>query len=66
MLGLVRQLAEEGSTILMATHEMAFARDVADQIVFMDQGAVVERGTPAEVLAAPREARTREFLASVG
>ncbi|GAA3897054.1 amino acid ABC transporter ATP-binding protein [Microbacterium invictum] len=63
VLELVRQLASDGATILMATHEMAFARDVAHRVVFLDEGRVLEEGTPAEVLAAPREARTREFLA---
>ncbi|WP_144719021.1 amino acid ABC transporter ATP-binding protein [Agrococcus jejuensis] len=63
VLDLVRDLAHGGSTILMATHEMAFARDVADRVVFLDRGVVVEQGPPAQVLGAPREARTREFLA---
>lgn len=63
VLELVRSLAEDGATILMATHEMAFARDVAHRVVFLDGGRIVEQGPPAEVLAAPREARTREFLA---
>ncbi|WP_312676900.1 amino acid ABC transporter ATP-binding protein [Microbacterium sp.] len=62
VLELVRQLADDGRTILMATHEMAFARDVADRVVFLDQGVIVEQGTPAEVFGAPREARTRAFL----
>ncbi|MET0296522.1 MAG: amino acid ABC transporter ATP-binding protein [Microbacterium sp.] len=63
VLELVRQLAEEGATILMATHEMAFARDVAHRVVFLDGGRIIEQGPPAEVFGAPREARTREFLA---
>ena len=63
VLELVRQLAADGATILMATHEMAFARDVAHRVVFLDAGTIVEHGPPSEVLAAPREARTREFLA---
>jgi polar amino acid transport system ATP-binding protein len=63
VLELVRQLAADGATILMATHEMAFARDVAHRVVFLDAGTIVEQGPPAEVLAAPREARTRAFLA---
>jgi ABC-type histidine transport system ATPase subunit len=46
----------------MATHEMAFARDVAHRVLFLDQGRVLEEGTPAEVFGAPREARTRAFL----
>ncbi|MEV4687527.1 amino acid ABC transporter ATP-binding protein [Microbacterium sp. LWH3-1.2] len=63
VLELVRQLAADGATILMATHEMAFARDVAHRVVFLDAGTIVEQGPPSEVLAAPQEARTREFLA---
>ncbi|MDD7930541.1 amino acid ABC transporter ATP-binding protein [Microbacterium thalli] len=62
VLELVRDLAEGGSTILMATHEMAFARDVADRVVFLDQGTIVEEGRSVEVFGAPREARTRAFL----
>jgi polar amino acid transport system ATP-binding protein len=63
VLELVRELAEEGTTILMATHEMAFARDVAHRVVFLDAGRILEQGPPAEVFADPREVRTREFLA---
>ncbi len=63
VLELVRSLAAEGTTILMATHEMAFARDVADRVVFLDQGVIVEEGAPSEVFGAPRHPRTREFLA---
>lgn len=63
VLELVRDLAVGGSTILMATHEMAFARDVADRVVFLDQGTIVEEGRPTEVFGAPREPRTRAFLA---
>ena len=63
VLELVRQLAADGATILMETHEMAFARDVAHRVVFLDAGTIVEQGPPSEVLAAPREARTRTFLA---
>ena len=62
VLDLVRELGEEGTTIVMATHEMAFARDVAHRVVFLDQGVVVEQGLAAEFFAAPREPRTREFL----
>jgi polar amino acid transport system ATP-binding protein len=62
VLDLVRELKADGTTIVMATHEMAFARDVADRVVFLDRGVVAEEGTPAEVFGAPREARTREFL----
>jgi len=63
VLELVRQLAQDGATILMATHEMGFARDVAHRVVFLDGGRIIEQGPPAEVFGAPREARTREFLA---
>ena len=63
VLELVQELKHEGTTILMATHEMAFARDVADRVVFLDGGVIVEQGPPAQVLGAPREERTREFLA---
>jgi polar amino acid transport system ATP-binding protein len=62
VLDLVRELADEGTTIVMATHEMAFARDVADRVVFLDAGVVCEQGPAAEVFAAPREERTRAFL----
>ncbi|QEO16041.1 amino acid ABC transporter ATP-binding protein [Agromyces intestinalis] len=63
VLALVRSLADGGTTILMATHEMAFARDVADRVVFLDGGRIAEQGPAHEVFTTPREARTREFLA---
>jgi len=63
VLELVRELAEEGTTILMATHEMGFARDVAHRVAFLDGGIVVEQGPARDVFAAPREPATREFLA---
>jgi len=62
VLDLVRELKVEGTTIVMATHEMAFARDVADRVVFLDRGVIAEQGTPAELFGSPREARTKEFL----
>ncbi|MQA25748.1 MAG: ATP-binding cassette domain-containing protein [Micromonosporaceae bacterium] len=62
VLSVMRQLASEGMTMLVVTHEMAFAREVADRVIFMDAGAIVEEGRPAEVLGSPTEARTREFL----
>jgi polar amino acid transport system ATP-binding protein len=52
-------------TMLVVTHEMGFAREVADQLVFMDGGVVVEKGNPRQVLADPREQRTREFLSKL-
>ena len=63
VLDLVRTLAADGMTIMMATHEMAFARDVADRVVFLDEGRILESGPPAQLFGAPREDRTREFLA---
>lgn len=63
VLDVVRDLATEGHTIVMATHEMAFARESADRIVFLADGRIVEEGTPEQIFTAPREARTREFLA---
>jgi polar amino acid transport system ATP-binding protein len=62
VLAVMRALAADGMTMLVVTHEMAFAREVASRVVFMDAGVVVESGTPAEVLGAPREPRTAEFL----
>ncbi|MEU2070098.1 amino acid ABC transporter ATP-binding protein [Streptomyces anulatus] len=62
VLGLVREVKEDGMTMVIATHEMAFAREVADQVCFLDGGVVLERGTPEEVFGAPRQERTRRFL----
>jgi polar amino acid transport system ATP-binding protein len=63
VLDVMRSLASDGMTMVVVTHEIGFAREVADEVVFMDQGVVEERGPPSQVLQAPREARTREFLA---
>ncbi len=65
VLSVMRDLADAGMTMLVVTHEMTFARDVADRVVFMDDGVVVEQGPPAQVVGAPTEARTRAFLARV-
>lgn len=62
VLSLVREVKDEGMTMVIATHEMAFAREVADQVCFLDAGVVLERGTPDEVFGAPREGRTQRFL----
>ena len=62
VLDLVRQLKGEGTTIVMATHEMAFARDVADRVVFLDAGVIAEQGTPTQLFTAPRTERARTFL----
>ncbi|MBM9465200.1 amino acid ABC transporter ATP-binding protein [Aeromicrobium sp. YIM 150415] len=63
VLDVVKDLAADGHTIVMATHEMSFARESADRIVFLADGRIVEEGTPEQIFTAPREARTREFLA---
>ena len=62
VLDVMKNLAKEGMTMVVVTHEMAFAREVSDRVVFMDQGVILEQGAPAEVFGHPKEARTREFL----
>ncbi|MFF5985721.1 amino acid ABC transporter ATP-binding protein [Prauserella flavalba] len=62
VLGVMRQLADEGMTMLVVTHEMQFAREVADKVLFMDGGVVVEEGPPAQVIGDPRHERTQTFL----
>ncbi len=63
VLEVMRQLAQQGMTMVVVTHEMAFAREVSDRVVFMDKGVILEQGAPAQVFGHPKEARTREFLA---
>ncbi len=63
ILKVIRQLAEEKMTMVIVTHEMAFARDVADRVIFMDGGYIIEEGDPREVIENPKEERTRQFLA---
>ncbi len=65
VLDAMRQLAADGMTMIVVTHEIGFAREVGDTVVFMDDGVVVESGPPQEVLVSPREERTREFLSKV-
>ncbi|XEC93189.1 amino acid ABC transporter ATP-binding protein [Paenibacillus tarimensis] len=65
VLGVIKQLAVEGMSMMVVTHEMGFAREVADRIIFMDKGRIVETGTPEEVLAGPLEERTRLFLSRI-
>ncbi len=65
VLAVMKDLARSGMTMVVVTHEIGFAREVADQVVFMDEGVIVELGTPDEVLGNPRERRTRDFLAHV-
>ena len=63
ILKVIRQLAQEHMTMVIVTHEMAFARDVADRVIFMDGGYIVEEGKPEDVITNPKEERTKRFLA---
>jgi polar amino acid transport system ATP-binding protein len=65
VLAVMKQLASEGMTMVVVTHEMGFAREVADEVVFMDAGVVVERGDPREVMSNPQHERTKAFLSKV-
>ena len=65
VLGVMRDLAREGMTMIVVTHEMGFAREVADRVVFMDGGVIVEQGTPEEVFDHPKSERTTEFLGNI-
>ena len=65
VLNLVRELADSGMTMVIATHEMSFAKEVADKVCFLDAGVICEEGQPAQIFSEPREPRTREFLARV-
>ena len=61
-LKIIKKIAEEGITMIVVTHEMSFASDVASKVVFMDGGVIVEEGTPQEIFSNPKEERTRQFL----
>ena len=65
VLDVMRELASEGMTMIVVTHEIGFAREVASRVVFMDGGVIVEEGPPAQVLESPREERTKQFLGLV-
>jgi polar amino acid transport system ATP-binding protein len=65
VLAVMKELARSGMTMLVVTHELGFAREVADTVIYMDRGAIVEYGPPSQVLGQPREARTRAFLSAV-
>jgi polar amino acid transport system ATP-binding protein len=65
VLAIVRELAQDGLTMLLATHEMGFAREVASQVCFLHEGRILERGTPAQIFEDPQEDRTRQFLGRV-
>ena len=62
VLKVIRSLADQKTTMIIVTHEMAFARDVADQVIFMDEGVIVEQGDPHQVIDHPKEERTKQFL----
>ena len=62
VLNVIKQLAAEGTTMVIVTHEMSFARDTADKVIFMDKGLIVEEGSADEIFTSPKEARTRQFL----
>lgn len=65
VLAVMKDLARSGMTMIVVTHELGFAREVANEVVFMDRGAIVERGSPQEVLVHPKQQRTRDFIAAV-
>jgi polar amino acid transport system ATP-binding protein len=65
VLSIMRRLANEGLTMMVVTHEIEFAREVADRVIFMDGGAIVEVGDPSDVLTSPKEERTKQFLARI-
>lgn len=65
VLSVIRDLANDGMTLIVVTHEIAFAKEVADRVAFMDQGQILEIGSPGEVLVNPKQARTRDFLSKV-
>jgi len=65
VLDVMKKLAESGVTMIVVTHEMGFARQVADRVIFMDEGKVIEAGTPTEIFDYPKEERTRAFLKAV-
>ena len=65
VLTVMKDLANEGMTMVVVTHEMGFAREVADRVIFMDQGLIVEEGTPEQIFSSPQQARTQGFLSKV-
>ena len=65
VLDVMKELAREGMTMVVVTHEMGFAKEVADRVVFMDEGRIIEQGTPGEIFTAPKSERLKDFLAKV-
>jgi polar amino acid transport system ATP-binding protein len=62
VLEVIRELAAAGMTMLIATHEMSFARDIANRVCFLDEGVILEQGPPEQILSAPQQPRTQQFL----
>jgi polar amino acid transport system ATP-binding protein len=62
VLDVIRELAESGMTMLIATHEMSFARDIANRVCFLDDGVILEQGPPVEIFSSPQNPRTQQFL----
>ena len=65
VLSVMKELAEAGMTMVVVTHEMGFAREVANRVIFMDEGYILEQGTPEQVMCDPQHVRTRDFLGKV-
>ena len=65
VLAVMKELANKGMTMVIVTHEMGFAREVADRVLFMDQGIIMEQGTPKELFESPQNERTKSFLSKV-
>jgi polar amino acid transport system ATP-binding protein len=65
VLDVMKGLAHSGMTLLIVTHEMGFAREVADRVLFIDDGIIVEEGTPAQIFSSPQNLRTKEFLSKI-
>jgi len=65
VLDVMKDLAREGMTMVVVTHEMGFAREVGDRVIFMDGGQIIEEGTPEQIFSNPQNSRTREFLSKI-
>ena len=65
VLGVMKSLAKDGMTMVVVTHEMGFAKEVGDRILFMDDGRIIEEGTPEEIFQNPKNSRTKDFLSKV-
>jgi len=65
VLGVMKSLAKDGMTMVVVTHEMGFAKEVGDRVLFMDEGRIIEEGTPEEIFQNPKNSRTKDFLSKV-